>query len=69
MASTTHAEIEELSAPTGSVVYQAIQHEGEQELERATAALAWSGLAAGLSMKRCSAPASPTRNGGRSSRS
>jgi formate/nitrite transporter FocA (FNT family) len=43
-------EAEQRSAPSGSVVYKAIRSEGESELERATAALAWSGLAAGLSM-------------------
>jgi formate/nitrite transporter FocA (FNT family) len=43
-------EAEERSAPEGSVVYEAIRTEGESELERKTAALAWSGLAAGLSM-------------------
>lgn len=43
-------EARERSAPEGSVVYDAIRHEGESELERETAALAWSGLAAGLSM-------------------
>lgn len=32
------------------VVHEAIRQEGEQELRRATSALAWSGLAAGLSM-------------------
>jgi formate-nitrite transporter family protein len=44
------AEVEERAAPTGAVVYRAIKLEGEQELDRPTAALAWSGLAAGLSM-------------------
>jgi formate/nitrite transporter FocA (FNT family) len=44
------SEAEERSAPEGAVVYEAIRHEGESELERTTAALAWSGLAAGLSM-------------------
>lgn len=44
------AEAHERSAPTGSVVYQAINEEGEDELSRHTASLAWSGLAAGLSM-------------------
>ena len=44
------SEAEERSAPEGSVVYEAIRHEGESELERTTSALAWSGLAAGLSM-------------------
>src|SRR3954447_4524031 len=38
------------SAPSGKVVYKAILKEGEEELDRATAALFWSGLAAGLSM-------------------
>jgi hypothetical protein len=36
-----------VSAP---VVHEAIRHEGERELERSVSALAWSGLAAGLSM-------------------
>lgn len=44
------AEAEEKSAPEGSVVYKAIMHEGDTELARLTSALAWSGLAAGLSM-------------------
>ena len=43
-------EAEERSAPAGSVVYKAICKEGEDELERPTSALAFSGLAAGLSM-------------------
>jgi formate-nitrite transporter family protein len=43
-------EAEERSAPEGSVVYEAIRREGESELDRSTSALAWSGLAAGLSM-------------------
>lgn len=43
-------EAEERSAPTGAVVYEAILKEGESELERSNSALAWSGLAAGLSM-------------------
>ena len=43
-------EAEERSAPTGRVVYKAILSEGESELERSSAALFWSGLAAGLSM-------------------
>src|SRR3954452_20332432 len=45
-----HAEAEERSAPKGSVVYEAIKQEGEDELARSSASLAWSGLAAGLSM-------------------
>ena len=44
------AEAHERSAPTGGVVYAAINQEGEDELSRATAALGWSGLAAGMSM-------------------
>jgi formate/nitrite transporter FocA (FNT family) len=43
-------EAEERSAPTGHVVYEAIRQEGTEELERPSSALAWSGLAAGLSM-------------------
>src|SRR5690349_18871699 len=43
-------EVEERSAPSAQVVYGAIQKEGEEELERPSSALAWSGLAAGLSM-------------------
>jgi formate-nitrite transporter family protein len=43
-------EISERTAPTGEVVYHAVYREGEHELERGTAELALSGLAAGLSM-------------------
>ena len=43
-------EAEERSAPSGKVVYRAIMKEGEEELARPSAALFWSGLAAGLSM-------------------
>ncbi|MBD0373658.1 MAG: formate/nitrite transporter family protein [Pyrinomonadaceae bacterium] len=43
-------EVEERSAPSGKVVYKAILKEGEEELERSSSALFWSGLAAGLSM-------------------
>jgi formate/nitrite transporter FocA (FNT family) len=43
-------EVEERSSPKGSVVYKAIRKEGEDELKRSSSALAWSGLAAGLSM-------------------
>ena len=38
------------TAPEGSVIYEAIRREGQSELERRSSALAWSGLAAGLSM-------------------
>ncbi len=43
-------EAEKRSAPGGRVVYKAILKEGEEELARPSAALFWSGLAAGLSM-------------------
>lgn len=45
-----HQEAEERTSPSGEVVYQAIRMEGEHELERTGRALAWSGVAAGLSM-------------------
>jgi formate/nitrite transporter FocA (FNT family) len=37
-------------APRAAIVFEAIRREGEEELERATPGLTWSGLAAGLSM-------------------
>ncbi|MGH9612157.1 MAG: formate/nitrite transporter family protein [Bryobacteraceae bacterium] len=43
-------EAEEHTAISVGVVHEAIRHDGEEELERPLAALAWSGLAAGLSM-------------------
>jgi formate/nitrite transporter FocA (FNT family) len=43
-------EAEERSSPSGAVVYKAILKEGEDELERPSSALFWSGLAAGMSM-------------------
>jgi formate-nitrite transporter family protein len=43
-------EAEERSSVTVRVVHEAVRREGEQELERTPSALAWSGLAAGLSM-------------------
>jgi len=43
-------EAEHRSAATALVVHEAIRLEGEQELQRSSAALFWSGLAAGLSM-------------------
>jgi formate-nitrite transporter family protein len=45
-----HAEVEQRAAPTAHVVYETIRTEGESTLKRPSAALAWSGLAAGLSM-------------------
>ncbi|HEX4083537.1 MAG TPA: formate/nitrite transporter family protein [Chthoniobacteraceae bacterium] len=44
------AEAEERASPGGHILYLAVQNEGEHELERTNSALAWSGLAAGLSM-------------------
>src|SRR5215212_9003359 len=43
-------EAEERSSPSGKIVYKAILKEGEDELQRSSSALFWSGLAAGLSM-------------------
>jgi formate/nitrite transporter FocA (FNT family) len=44
------AEFEARKPPSGRVIYQAIFQEGEEELARTSPALAWSALAAGLSM-------------------
>lgn len=49
-AEEINAEAEEKSAPSAHVVYEAIRKEGGHELERKTSSLAWSGLAAGMSM-------------------
>jgi len=43
-------EAEKRTTVSAAVMYEAVRHEGEFELERAPSALAWSGLAAGLSM-------------------
>jgi formate/nitrite transporter FocA (FNT family) len=43
-------EVHERSSPSGKIVYRAILKEGREELDRSSAALFWSGLAAGLSM-------------------
>jgi formate/nitrite transporter FocA (FNT family) len=43
-------EAHEKQSPPGKVVYRAIYREGAEELARDSSALAWSGLAAGLSM-------------------
>jgi formate-nitrite transporter family protein len=45
-----HQDIEERSRPSALIVHEAIRREGQRELERSSSALAWSGLAAGLSM-------------------
>jgi formate/nitrite transporter FocA (FNT family) len=44
------AEAEERSSVKVRVVHEAVRREGEEELQRSSQALAWSGLAAGLSM-------------------
>src|SRR5450432_4688701 len=43
-------EVHEKSAASATIVYKAILKEAEEELVRPSLALAWSGLAAGLSM-------------------
>lgn len=43
-------QVEERLAIGANVVYETIRREGEEELRRPASALAWSGLAAGLSM-------------------
>lgn len=43
-------EAKRRTAPSAAIVYEAIRREGEDELERPPSALAFSGLAAGLSM-------------------
>lgn len=43
-------QVEERTAIGANVVYEAIRREGDEELKRSSSALAWSGLAAGLSM-------------------
>jgi formate/nitrite transporter FocA (FNT family) len=43
-------EAHERAAPSGTVVYNAIVQEGQDELKRKSSGLFWSGLAAGLSM-------------------
>jgi formate-nitrite transporter family protein len=49
-ARKVHEEAREKTAPSAQVVYEAIRKEGRHELERKASSLAWSGLAAGLSM-------------------
>lgn len=44
------AEVDERKLPRAQVLYETIRSEGEHELDRPPSALAWSGLAAGLSM-------------------
>lgn len=49
-AGETRRKAEDRAAVGAAVVHEAVRKEGEEELQRPTAALAWSGLAAGLSM-------------------
>ena len=44
------AEAKDRVAPSGVIVYKTILKEGQDELDRSSSALFWSGLAAGLSM-------------------
>lgn len=50
MSKPDQEEVERRSAIGPAVVHEAIRKEGEEELERPSSALAWSGLAAGMSM-------------------
>src|SRR5689334_18565020 len=43
-------EAEDRTSVSVDVVHEAIRHDGEEELRRPMSALAWSGLAAGMSM-------------------
>ncbi len=43
-------EAQDRTSVSAVVVHEAIRHDGEEELNRPTSALAWSGLAAGMSM-------------------
>ncbi len=43
-------EAEERTSVSVGVVHEAVRHDGQEELDRPVSALAWSGLAAGLSM-------------------
>ena len=49
-ADEEHQEVVQKSASSAHIVYRAILKEAEEELDRPSIALAWSGLAAGLSM-------------------
>ncbi len=49
-AEAQEKEIQNRTSPSGEIVYGAVFREGEHELHRSNSALAWSGLAAGLSM-------------------
>lgn len=47
---TEQQEVKERTRPGAVVLHEAIREEGERELRRPVSALAWSGLASGLSM-------------------
>ena len=49
-AHATEEEVSEHSRLKSTVIYEVIEHEGEEELRRPLGALWWSGLAAGLSI-------------------
>ncbi|MES1205470.1 MAG: formate/nitrite transporter family protein [Pseudomonadota bacterium] len=49
-AANDHEEARRRASPSAEIVYEAVRAEGLEELDRSTAALAWSGIAAGLSM-------------------
>src|SRR6185312_11385214 len=57
------------AAPRALVIHEIVREEGELAITRTAGALAWSGLAAGLSMgfsfvtNRCCTPACRTRRG------
>ncbi|MCA1668874.1 MAG: formate/nitrite transporter family protein [Thermomicrobia bacterium] len=50
LRSGEHEQVAARAAPRPLIVYEVIRREGEDELRRTWSALAWSGLAAGLSM-------------------
>jgi formate/nitrite transporter FocA (FNT family) len=50
VARDNNEEVEQRLAPQAATVFETIRREGEDELERSSTALSWSGLAAGLSM-------------------
>ena len=69
---TEQHEAEERTAVSAKVVHEAVRLSGVEEIHRPASALAWSGLAAGLSMgfhwwaRDCCALPCPTLPGGRS---
>ncbi len=50
LTETDRAEADRRSAIGALIVHEAIRKEGDEELRRPSSALAWSGLAAGMSM-------------------